>query len=87
MVTIVCNILALPSNKGYLATDNIPVHLREPLTLSDSHLQGSGVLLPFRAVVLKPLIVHVFLYESLAIQIQAKLLRLKILRNKSKLTI
>lgn len=55
VVTIVCKILALPSNKGYLATDNLPVHLRKPLTLSGSHMQGSGVLLPFRVVALKPL--------------------------------
>lgn len=82
VVTTVCQILSLPSNKGHLASDNFLAHLRDPLTPSGSICKALGSSCPPH-----PHIIHVSLYESSAIQIQDKLWEWKKLKSKSKLTI
>lgn len=82
VVTTMCQILSLPSNKDHLVSDNLLVHLRDLLTPSGSIYKALGSSCPQY-----PHIIHVFLCESSAIQIQDKLWDWKKLKSKSELSI
>lgn len=57
VVTIVCQILSLPSNKGHVVSDNLLAHLEDLLTPSGSICKALGSSCPPY-----PHIIHVFLW-------------------------